>query len=90
MLDAEELGVTQKNVDQMLDDRPDLKRAFGADSNPGRNLGTSDWVVRIVKAVGNYVKSFDRNLGGYSESGIARGLNRLWIHGGLQYAPPIR
>jgi general L-amino acid transport system substrate-binding protein len=92
MLDAEELGVTQKNIDQMSEsDAPELKGVFGSDANLGQHLGlTRDWVVRIVKAVGNYGESFDRNLGAYSELGIARGLNRLWIHGGLQYAPPIR
>lgn len=46
--------------------------------------------MRIVKAVGNCGEAFDRTLGAYSELGTARGLNRLWIHGGLQYAPPIR
>jgi general L-amino acid transport system substrate-binding protein len=92
MLNAEELGITQKNIDQMSEsDKPELRRVLGADGNPGECLGlTRDWVVRIVKAVGNYGESFDRNLGAYSELGIARGLNRLWIHGGLQYAPPIR
>jgi len=92
MLDAEELGVTQKNIDRIVEsDQPELKRVFGSDANLGQHLGlTRDWVVRIVKAVGNYGEAFDRNLGAYSELGIARGLNRLWIHGGLQYAPPIR
>jgi general L-amino acid transport system substrate-binding protein len=92
MLNAEELGITQKNVDQISEsDRPELKRVFGAAGTLGEQLGlTKDWVVRIVKAVGNYGESFDRNLGADSKLGIARGLNRLWNHGGLQYAPPIR
>ena len=55
MVDAEELGVTQKNVDDMAKlDKPEYKRVFGADGNLGEQLGlTKDWVSRIVKAVGN-------------------------------------
>jgi general L-amino acid transport system substrate-binding protein len=92
MVDAEELGVTQKNVDEMAkSDKPELKRAFGTDGNLGEQLGlTKDWVSRIVKAVGNYGESFDRNVGAGSKLGIARGLNNLWNKGGIQYAPPIR
>src|SRR5216683_952607 len=92
MIDAEELGVTQKNVDDMAkSDKPELKRAFGTDGNLGEQLGlTKDWVSRIVKAVGNYGESFDRNVGTGSKLGIGRGLNQLWNKGGIQYAPPIR
>jgi general L-amino acid transport system substrate-binding protein len=92
MVDAEELGITQKNVDDMAkSDRPELKRVFGTDGNLGEQLGvTKDWVSRIVKAVGNYGESFDRNVGAGSKLGIARGLNQLWNKGGIQYAPPIR
>ena len=89
MIDAEELGVTQKNVDDMAkSDKPELKRAFGTDGNLGEQLGlTKDWMSRIVKAVGNYGESFDRNVGAGSKLGIARGLNQLWNKGGIQYAP---
>ena len=92
MVDAEELGVTQKNVDDMAkSDKPELKRALGSDGNLGEQLGlTKDWMIRIVKAVGNYGESFDRNVGPGSKLGIARGLNQLWNKGGIQYAPPIR
>jgi general L-amino acid transport system substrate-binding protein len=92
MLNAEELGVTQKNVDEMAkSDKPEFKRVFGADGNLGEQLGlTKDWVTRIVKAVGNYGESFDRNVGAGSKLGISRGLNQLWNKGGIQYAPPIR
>jgi general L-amino acid transport system substrate-binding protein len=92
MVSAEELGVTQKNVDEMAkSDKPELKRAFGTDGNLGEQLGlTKDWLSRIVKAVGNYGESFDRNVGAGSKLGIARGLNQLWNKGGIQYAPPIR
>jgi general L-amino acid transport system substrate-binding protein len=92
MLNAEELGINQKNVDEMAkSDKPELKRVFGTDGNLGEQLGlTKDWVARIVKATGNYGESFDRNVGAGSKLGIARGLNQLWNKGGIQYAPPIR
>jgi general L-amino acid transport system substrate-binding protein len=92
MVTAEELGITQKNVDEKAkSDNPELKRVLGTDGNLGEQLGlTKDWVVRIVKAVGNYGESFDRNVGPGSKLGIARGLNALWNKGGIQYAPPMR
>jgi general L-amino acid transport system substrate-binding protein len=92
MVNAEELGVTQKNLDEMAKaDKPELKRVFGTDGNLGEQLGvTKDWVYRIVKAVGNYGEAFERNVGAGSKLGIARGLNQLWNKGGVQYAPPIR
>jgi general L-amino acid transport system substrate-binding protein len=92
MVTAEEMGVTQKNVDEMAkSDKPDFKRVLGTDGNLGEQLGlTKDWVTRIVKAVGNYGESFDRNVGAGSKLGIARGINQLWNKGGIQYAPPIR
>jgi general L-amino acid transport system substrate-binding protein len=92
MITAEELGITQKNVDEMAkSNKPEMKRVFGTDGNLGEQLGlTKDWVSRIVKAVGNYGESFDRNVGAGSKLGIARGINALWTKGGIQYAPPIR
>jgi general L-amino acid transport system substrate-binding protein len=92
MVGAEELGVNQKNVEEMAkSDKPELKRAMGTDGNLGEQLGlTKDWIIRIVKAVGNYGESFERNVGAGSKLGIARGLNQLWSKGGIQYAPPIR
>jgi general L-amino acid transport system substrate-binding protein len=92
MINAEELGVTQQNVDEMAKStKPDMKRMLGTDGNLGEQLGlTKDWVTRIVKAVGNYGESFDRNVGAGSKLGISRGLNQLWNKGGIQYAPPIR
>src|ERR1700760_4110587 len=92
MVDAEELGVTQKNVDEMAKpDKPELKRAFGTDGNLGEQLGlTKDWFGRIIKAVGNYGESYERNVGAGSKLQISRGLNNLWNKGGIQYAPPIR
>ncbi|MFT4277617.1 MAG: amino acid ABC transporter substrate-binding protein [Rhodopseudomonas sp.] len=92
MINAEELGVTQKNVDEMAkSDKPELKRVFGTDGNLGEQLGlTKDWVSRIIKATGNYGESFERNVGTGSKLEIARGLNKLWNKGGIMYAPPIR
>ena len=92
MVTAEELGITSKNVDEKAKiENPEMKRVLGTDGNFGEQLGlTKDWVVRIVKAVGNYGESFDRNVGAGSKLGIARGLNQLWNKGGIQYAPPIR
>jgi general L-amino acid transport system substrate-binding protein len=91
-LTAEELNVTQKNLDEQLKSpNPEIKRLLGVEGNFGEQLGlTRDWVVRIVKHVGNYGESFDRNVGAGSKLGIERGLNRLWNKGGIQYAPPIR
>ncbi|MDO8980510.1 MAG: amino acid ABC transporter substrate-binding protein [Afipia sp.] len=92
MINAEEYAITQKNVDEMAkSSKPELKRMFGTDGNLGEQLGlTKDWVTRIIKATGNYGESFDRHVGAGSKLGIARGLNKLWNQGGLQYAPPIR
>jgi general L-amino acid transport system substrate-binding protein len=84
--------MNQKNVDEVAkSDKPEIKRAVGTDGNLGEQLGlTKDWLVRIVKAVGNYGESFERNVGSGSKLQIARGLNTLWNKGGIQYAPPIR
>src|SRR6202048_1774480 len=92
MLDAEELGVSSKTVDEaMKSPQPEIKRLLGAEGVYGEQLGlTKDWVVRIVKLVGNYGEVFDRNVGTGSKLGISRGINRLWTKGGIQYAPPVR
>ena len=92
MINAEELGVTSKNVDEMTKStNPDVKRLLGTEGNYGEQLGLSkDWAVHIVKAVGNYGESFERNVGTGSPLKIDRGLNKLWSKGGIQYAPPVR
>jgi len=92
LVTAEELGVTQANVDEKLkSDNPDIRRLLGVEGDFGKNLGlTNDWAYRMIKAVGNYGESFERNVGMGSPIKIARGLNALWNKGGLQYAPPIR
>jgi len=92
MINAEELGVTSKAVEQaMKSDKPDVKRLVGTDGAYGEQLGlTRDWAARIVKLVGNYEEVFERNVGTGSKLGIPRGINNLWTNGGIQYAPPIR
>jgi general L-amino acid transport system substrate-binding protein len=92
MVNAEELGITKANVDDMMkSDNPDIKRLLGTEGNYGEQLGLpKDWAYKIVKLVGNYGESFERNVGQGSPLKIARGLNALWTKGGLQYAPPIR
>ena len=92
MLNAEELGVTSKNIDEALkSQKPDVKRLVGTEGNYGERIGlTKDWAARIIRQVGNYAESYDRNVGAGSKLGIPRGLNHLWSEGGIQYAPPIR
>jgi general L-amino acid transport system substrate-binding protein len=92
MIEAEEYGINSKNVDEMLkSDNPSIKRILGVTPGMGKALGVDEaWVVNIVKQVGNYGESFERNVGSGSPLKIERGLNKLWTQGGLQYAPPIR
>ena len=92
MMNAEELNISSKNVDEALKStNPEIKRFVGTEGNFGEQLGLSkDWAVRIVKQVGNYGESFERNVGLGSTLKIVRGLNKLWTKGGIQYAPPIR
>jgi general L-amino acid transport system substrate-binding protein len=92
MLNAEEFGVTQANVDQMLkSENPEIKRLLGVEGKYGEAMGlTNDWAYRIIKLVGNYGESFERNVGQGSRLKIRRGQNALWSKGGLQYGLPIR
>ena len=92
MLNAEELGVNSKNVEEMKkSDNPNIKRLLGTDGDKGKDLGLSnDWAFNAIGQVGNYGEIFDRNVGAGSPLKIDRGLNALWTQGGLQYAPPIR
>jgi general L-amino acid transport system substrate-binding protein len=92
MIDAEELGISSKNVDEMrISNQLDLKQFFGLHGSTGSGLGLrNDWAEQIVRQVGNYGEVFDRNLGLQGGIGLTRGLNKLWTRGGLQYAPPLR
>jgi general L-amino acid transport system substrate-binding protein len=93
MVNAEELGVTSANVDEMKASStdPNVRRLLGIEGVKGEWMGIpDDWGYNIVKQVGNYGEAFERNVGMGSALGISRGLNALWSKGGLQYAPPIR
>jgi general L-amino acid transport system substrate-binding protein len=92
MLEAEEYGIDSKNVDEMMkSENPTIKRILGTTPGMGKALGVDEkWVYNIVKQVGNYGESFERNVGKGSPLKIERGLNALWSKGGLQYAEPIR
>lgn len=89
LVNAEEMGITSKNVDEMMkSDNPGVRRFLGVDSDFGQYLGlTRDWAYRIVKHVGNYGEIFDRNVGPDTALGLDRGVNALWSKGGLMYAP---
>ena len=92
MINAEELGVNSKTVDEALkSQKTAVKLLVGAEGDFGKPLGlTSDWAARVIRTVGNYGEVFDRDVGAHSKLGIPRGLNELWNNGGIQYAPPIR
>jgi general L-amino acid transport system substrate-binding protein len=93
LVEAEEYGITQGNVDQMVasSTNPVVMRIVGKSDDTGKWIGLDkDWMVRAIKAVGNYGEMFERNVGPNSAIGLPRGLNNLWTKGGLQYAPPIR
>ncbi len=91
-INAEEYGVTSKNVDDMMkSDNPNIRRLLGVEGEQGKALGLpNDFGYKIIKLVGNYGEIFDRNVGEGSPLKIKRGLNALWDKGGIQYAPPIR
>ena len=92
LINAEELGVTSKNVDQMMKSpNPEIRRLLGVEGAFGESLGLSkDWAARAIRQVGNYGEIFERNVGQGSPLKIQRGLNALWNKGGVLYAPPIR
>ena len=92
LINAEELGITSKNVDTVkTSGSPDQKRALGLDSPDGTSLGAvKDWGYQIVKQVGNYGEVYDRNVGPSTPLKITRLENNLWNKGGFLYAPPIR
>ncbi|MGO4666907.1 amino acid ABC transporter substrate-binding protein [Bosea sp. 2YAB26] len=92
MVAAEELGVSSANADQLAaSGSPEVRRLLGSEGKFGEPMGLkNDWAMQIVKQVGNYGESHDRNVGAGSRLGIARGLNNLWSKGGLQYSPPVR
>ncbi|WP_414638052.1 amino acid ABC transporter substrate-binding protein [Aliidongia sp.] len=92
MIQAEELGITQANVDEKTKSpNPEVQRFLGVTAGNGQALGLDEkWAYTIVKAVGNYGESFERNMGKGSPIKLDRGLNELWTRGGLMYALPLR
>jgi general L-amino acid transport system substrate-binding protein len=92
LVNAEELGVNASNVDKMRsNENQEIRRLLGTDGTFGEDIGLgNDWAANAIRAVGNYGEIFDRNVGADSDLQIARGLNALWVNGGIQYAPPIR
>jgi len=92
LVNAEELGVTSENVDEMTSsNNPAIRRLLGVDGTFGDFVGLeSDWAAQVISHVGNYGEVFDRNIGPDTPLGIERGVNALWTDGGLQYGPPIR
>lgn len=91
LLEAEENGITQANVDKIKAEtkEPAIQRIVGTSGDVGKSLGLdNDWMVRVVRSVGNYGEMYDRHIAG--PLGIARGQNALWKDGGLMYAPPMR
>lgn len=92
LINAEELGITSANVDEMMKStNPEIKRLLGVESDLNKALNLpNDWAVRIIKAGGNYGEIFERNLGPKSRLQISRSLNNLWTNGGLMYGLPIR
>jgi general L-amino acid transport system substrate-binding protein len=92
MINAEELGITSKNVDQMLKSKdPVIQRFLGVVEGNGKALSLDEkWAYNIIKQVGNYGEVFERNVGVNTSLGLERGLNALWTKGGLMYSPPFK
>ncbi len=92
LIQAEEFGITSKNVDEMLKSKdPAIQRFLGVTPGLGKALGLDDkWVYNIIKQVGNYGEIYERNVGPNTPLGLERGLNALWTKGGLMYAAPFR
>ena len=97
LMQAEELGITQANIDTKLAEakanpnQADLRRFLGVEGEFGKQLGLpADFVVKAVKATGNYGEIFERNVGMGSKLKLERGANRQWTEGGLIYSPPFR
>lgn len=92
LVEAEFLGINSSNADDMkANGKPGQKRLMGSEGDSGEKLGISaDWGYNIVKQVGNYGESFERNVGAGSPLKISRGLNAQWNQGGIMYSPPVR
>ncbi len=92
LINAEELGITQANVDDMLkSDVPAVRRLLGVEGDHGKMMGLDNrWAYNAIKAVGNYGEMYDRNFGPNTAINLPRKINSLWNDGGIMYAPPVR
>ncbi|MDQ7742857.1 amino acid ABC transporter substrate-binding protein [Hydrogenophaga pseudoflava] len=92
LIEAEEYGITQANVDEMKKSTdPQVGRMLGSTEDLGKHLGLDkEWLARALKAVGNYGESFERNVGPKTPINLPRGKNNLWSNGGFMYAAPLR
>jgi general L-amino acid transport system substrate-binding protein len=92
MIEAEVMGITSQNVDEMLKSTdPNIQRLLGVTPGMGKVLGLDEkWAYNIIKQVGNYGEVFERNVGKSTPLKLERGLNELWTKGGLMYALPVR
>ncbi|TCT08671.1 transporter substrate-binding domain-containing protein [Paralcaligenes ureilyticus] len=94
LVEAEELGITSKNVAEMAKDpNPDIQRFLGTEGDLGKDFGLApDFIQKVIAATGNYGEIYDRNVGPSTPYSIARkgSLNDLWTRGGLMYSPPFR
>jgi general L-amino acid transport system substrate-binding protein len=92
LVEAEEYGITQANLDQMKSSQdPVVMRILGTSEDTGKLLGLDkDWMARALKATGNYGEIFERNVGEKTALALKRGINAQWNKGGLMYAPPVR
>lgn len=93
LIEAEEFGVTQANLEQLRasSQEPAVQRIVGTGDDLGKLLGLErDWLARAIRTTGNYGEIFERHLGRNTPLGLPRGLNSLWNKGGLHYALPVR
>ncbi len=93
LVEAEEYGITQANVEKLAKESKDpvVMRIVGSSEDTGKLLGLDkDWMVRAIKTTGNYGEIFERNVGPKTPIGLPRGVNELWSKGGIMYAPPVR
>jgi len=92
MINAEEMGITSRNVDDLLASKSkEVKRLLGVEGYMGPMLGLGmKFGYNIIKQVGNYGESFNKHIGPGTPLNLERGLNNLWNNGGILYVPPFR
>jgi general L-amino acid transport system substrate-binding protein len=93
LINAEELGVSSANLDEMLNSEDvKIRRMLGVEGEFGQSLLglDADYAVDVIRAVGNYGEIYDRYMGPEGDAfTLPRGLNELWTNGGVLYAPPL-